>query len=111
NISCIGDWHHPTVQLIGVRGSPGNTVNHPVSYWIPNHSRRVFVHQVDMVSGVGYRRAAEAGVEAFHEIRAVVTNLGVFDFETPDRSMRVRSLHPGVEMGEVLEGTGFDLDV
>ena len=56
NISCIGDWARPKAQLLGVRGAPGNTVNHPVSYWIPRHSRRVFVDQVDMVCGVGYDR-------------------------------------------------------
>ena len=28
NISSIGDWRKPTRQLIGVRGAPGNTVNH-----------------------------------------------------------------------------------
>ena len=111
NISCIGDWRQPKVQLIGVRGAPGNTVNHPVSYWVPNHGPRVFVEKVDMVSGVGYDRAAEAGVERFHEIRVVVTNLGVFDFETPEHSMRVRSLHPGVSLDEAREATGFELAV
>ncbi len=58
NISCIGDWSRPAAQLLGVRGAPGNTVNHPVSYWVPRHSRRVFVEAVDMVCGVGYDRAA-----------------------------------------------------
>jgi acyl CoA:acetate/3-ketoacid CoA transferase beta subunit len=113
NISCIGEWSRPKVQLLGVRGAPGNTVNHPTSYWVPNHSTRVFVPAVDMVSGVGYDRAATGGPEAstFHEIRQVVTNLGVFDFETPDRSMRVRSLHPGVTLEEVRERTGFELSV
>src|ERR1700676_1347907 len=58
NISCIGDWARPKAQLLGVRGAPGNTINHPTSYWVPRHSRRVFVPAVDMVSGIGYDRAA-----------------------------------------------------
>ena len=49
NISCIGDWKRPKAQLLGVRGAPGNAVNHPVSYWIPRHSPRVFTSRVDMV--------------------------------------------------------------
>ena len=102
NISCIGAWERPKAQLLGVRGAPGNTVNHAVSYWIPRHSRRVFVEHVDMVSGVGYDRGAV-------DLRVVVTNLGVFDFETPDRVLRLRSVHPGVDVSEVLEETGFDL--
>ena len=32
---------------------PGNTVNNRTSYWVPKHSPRVFVEQVDIVSGVG----------------------------------------------------------
>lgn len=97
NISCIGDWEQPARQLLGVRGAPVNTLNNPVSYWIPKHSSRVFVERVDMVSGVGYDRAAAAGPSAtrFHRIPRVVTNLGVFDFETPDRSMRIASCTRG----------------
>jgi acyl CoA:acetate/3-ketoacid CoA transferase beta subunit len=107
NISCIGDWARPKAQLLGVRGAPGNTVNHPVSYWVPKHSRRVFVEQVDMVSGVGYDRALKLGAPGFHELRRVVTNLAVLDFAGPDHSMRLASVHPGVSVSDVAEATGF----
>jgi acyl CoA:acetate/3-ketoacid CoA transferase beta subunit len=113
NISAIGPWERPKVQLVGVRGAPGNTVNHTTSYWVPNHSTRSFVDQVDVVSGVGYQRAAAAGPAAtrFHEIRRVVSNLGVFDFESPEHRMRLRSVHPGVSVAEIVEATGFELVV
>ena len=104
NISCIGDWKRPKAQLLGVRGAPGNTVNHPVSYWIPRHSPRVFVERVDMVCGVGYDRGAA-------DLRVVVTNLAVLDFGTPERVMRLRSVHPGVQVADVLAATGFPLAV
>jgi acyl CoA:acetate/3-ketoacid CoA transferase beta subunit len=104
NISAIGDWKRPRAQLLGVRGAPGNTVNHPVSYWIPRHSPRVFTSHVDMVCGVGYDRGAR-------ELRVVVTNLAVLDFGTPARAMRLRSVHPGVEVAEVAAATGFPLAV
>ncbi|MEU6016811.1 CoA-transferase [Streptomyces sp. NPDC047515] len=113
NISCIGDWARPTRQLLGVRGAPGNTLNNPTSYWVPRHSARVFVERVDMVSGVGYDRAAAAGPSAtrYHRIPDVISNLGVFDFETSDRTMRLRSLHPGVTVEQVCEATGFALTI
>jgi acyl CoA:acetate/3-ketoacid CoA transferase beta subunit len=109
NISCIGDWARPKAQLLGVRGAPGNTVNHPVSYWVPGHSRRVFVGRVDMASGVGYDRAKwlSGRTAGFHELRRVVTNLAVLDFAGPDHSMRLRSVHPGVSVSAVAEATGF----
>ena len=113
NIACIGPWAKPKAQLLGVRGAPGNTVNHPTSYWISSHNARVFVEQVDCVSGVGYDRAAAAGRTAaeYHEIRRVITDKGVFDFETPDHAMRIRSVHPGVTVAEIQELTGFPLVV
>jgi acyl CoA:acetate/3-ketoacid CoA transferase beta subunit len=111
NLSSIGDHAHPKVQMIGCRGAPGNTINHPVSYWVPDHTPRVFVEEVDMVSGVGYRRASEARVERFHDVRRVITNKAVLDFESPDHSMRLRSLHPGVSVDDVVANTGFELTV
>ena len=113
NISAIGDHRQPKVQLVGVRGAPGNSVNHPTSYWVPDHSVRSFVAHVDVVSGVGYWRAAAAGEGArrFHDIRRVVSNLGVFDFDTPDHNMRLRSYHPGVTVDDIVAATGFELTV
>ncbi|MGW3205025.1 CoA-transferase subunit beta [Streptomyces sp. NPDC001135] len=108
NISCIGDWTKPARQLLGVRGAPVNTLNNPTSYWIPRHSRRVFVEKVDMVCGVGYDHAAGA---PYHRIPRVVSDLGVFDFATPGGTMRLVSVHPGVTVARVQEATGFDLVV
>ena len=112
NISCIGEWARPKRQLLGVRGAPINTLNNPTSYWVPRHSPRVFVEKVDMVCGVGYDRVAEhPGTARFHRIPRVVSDLGVFDFATPDHSMRLASLHPGVSVEQVREATGFELVV
>jgi acyl CoA:acetate/3-ketoacid CoA transferase beta subunit len=112
NIAAIGDWRAPRVQLLGLRGAPGNVINHAVSYWIPDHTRRVFVPKVDVVSGPGYDRIASLGVGGrFHRLHVVVTNLAILDFATPDRTMRLRSLHPGVTLSEILDNTGFTLTV
>lgn len=113
NISAIGDFRRPTFQLIGVRGAPGNTVNHRTDYWVPKHSSRIFVEHVDVVCGVGQDRARAGGasVNRFHDVRVVVTDLAVLDFRTPDGSMRLRSVHPGVTVEQVQQVTGFVLDV
>jgi acyl CoA:acetate/3-ketoacid CoA transferase beta subunit len=105
NISCIGPFQKPKNQLLGVRGAPGNTVSHPTSYWVPNHSTRVFVEKVDMVSGVGTDRGVDV------PLRRVISNLGVLDLGGPDGTMRLLSVHPGVSVEEVQSATGFDLHV
>ena len=111
NISAIGPWDQPTRQLLGVRGAPGNTVNNKTSYWVPKHSTRVVVEQVDIVSGVGYARAEAAGPAAtkFHQVNWLVTDLGVFDFGGPGHTMRFVSVHPGVTVDEVREASGCEI--
>lgn len=113
NISAIGDWAKPKRQLLGSRGAPGNTVNNRTSYWVPKHSPRVFVERVDIVSGVGPKLAKEAGAAAarYHDIHRVVSNLAVFDVTGAGDTMRLLSVHPGVSVEEVVEATGFALDV
>ena len=103
NISHIGpDPARPKSQLLAARGAPGNTRINTTSYWVPRHSTRVFVEQVDFVSGPGNDRGA-------FDLRDVVTNLAVLDFRTPDGRMRLRSVHPGVTVDEVADSTGFGL--
>ncbi|MGA8257404.1 MAG: CoA-transferase [Nocardioides sp.] len=111
NISAIGPFAQPKRQLLGSRGAPGNTANNRTSYWVPKHSPRVFVDQVDIVSGVGPKRAAASGPggSRFNDIHRIVSNLGVFDVNGPDRTVRLLSVHPGVTTDQVQEQTGFDL--
>jgi acyl CoA:acetate/3-ketoacid CoA transferase beta subunit len=107
NISCLGDHDRPKRQMFGSRGAPGNTINHRTSYWVARHARRVFVKQVDFVSGVGYDRA----VGPYHDVHRVVTNLAVLDFAGPVHAMRIASVHPGVTTEQVQDETGFPLVV
>jgi acyl CoA:acetate/3-ketoacid CoA transferase beta subunit len=104
NIAALGDPAKPKVQLLGFRGAPGNTVCNTTSYFVPNHSPKVFVEEVDLVTGIGWDRGC-------HEVRRVVSNLGTFDFATDDNRMRLRTIHPGVTVEEVQEATGFELVV
>lgn len=113
NISAIGDFKQPKRQLLGSRGAPGNTVNNRTSYWVPKHNTRVFVESVDIVSGVGPARAKAAGPGAskYNDIHRIVSNLGVFDVKGAGDTVRLLSLHPGVSLDEVVENTGFELEI
>ncbi|MFA5121042.1 CoA-transferase subunit beta [Zavarzinia sp.] len=113
NISAVGpDYRKPKAALLGVRGIPGNTINHINSMFVPNHSTRVFVEgEVDMVSGVGYKPGRLSGGKSgrFVDLRLIVTDLAVLDFGGPDHAIRVRHLHPGVTFDQVQAATGFPL--
>lgn len=110
NLSALGPLQHPTRQMFGVRGAPGNTINHATSYWVGNHSKRVFGEAVDVVSGIGWDKIDPANpAYRFVNVYRVVTNLGVFDFNGPDHQMRAVSLHPGADPGQVAENTSFEV--
>ncbi len=109
NISLIGERSQPKRQLIGVRGAPGNTANHRVDYWVPQHSTRVFVEAVDMVSGVGNNHVDGFGTGLkYHHLGQIVTNLCVLGYG-PDGRLTVESIHPGVSLDDVKKNTGFSL--
>jgi len=64
-----------------------------------------------MVSGVGFKadRWPKGVRRDLMDIRLIVTDLCVMDFDGPDRAVQVRSLHPGVSFEQVQENTGFPL--
>ncbi|QXQ10248.1 CoA-transferase subunit beta [Paeniglutamicibacter sp. Y32M11] len=113
NFSAIGQHTKPHRQLLGSRAAATNTINHTTSYWIAKHSRRSMVEHVDFVTGVGRNRAEAGGTHAarFHHVHQVVSNLGVFDFSGPANTMSVVSMHPGVSVEEIIESTGFELNI
>ena len=115
NISMIGaDYRRPKAQMLGVRGFPGNSMNHANSFFVPNHGTKVFVEgEVDMVASAGYNPARLARGWTLDDIdlRRIVTNLCVMDFGGPGRQLRLCSLHAGVSAAQVQQATGFPLHV
>jgi acyl CoA:acetate/3-ketoacid CoA transferase beta subunit len=110
NLSAFGPLQHPSRQMFGVRGAPGNTVNHTTSYFVGNHTARVFSESVDIVSGIGWDKVdPDNPAYRFLDVRRVVSNLGVFDFGGPGHTMRAVSLHPGVTPAEVQDNTSFEV--
>lgn len=112
NIAALGDLKKPKVQLLGVRGFPGNSISHRNSMFLPSHTKRSFIEgEVDVVASVGFadRRWPEGVKKLPVDIGIVVTNLCVMDFNGPDHAARVVALHPGVTFEEVQGETGFPL--
>jgi glutaconate CoA-transferase subunit B len=115
NLSAIGgELQRPKVQMLGMRGLPGNSVSHLNSMFVPNHGPRVFVPgEVDVVGGAGYNPARWPGgtIGEHLDLRLIVTDLCVMDFGGVNHAVRVRSLHAGVTLEAVHAATGFPLEV
>jgi glutaconate CoA-transferase subunit B len=80
--------------------------------YVASHDRRIFVEKCDFISALGWgkggdhrRRLALPGGGP----RYCITPLCIMDFEEETKRMRLRSLHPGVSIREVVERTGFQL--
>ncbi len=116
NISMIGsDYNKPKVQMLGARGFPGNSISHANSFFVPKHSKNVFVEkeEVDMVASIGYNAARlPRGYKTDDvDVRMIFTNLGVFDWKGANHGLRLLALHPGVTVQDVVDNTGFAVEI
>jgi len=108
NISVVGDWNAPTVQLIGSRGLPDDLWRvGELNYHVPNQTPRSLVEKVDFVSSLGNGPVREQTGCRTGRPGVLVTNLATFTW--PDGGdIAVESIHPGVT-AEVQAATGFAL--
>ena len=114
NTSVIGSPERPKYRFHGIAVADAMIlVRRPVLY-VTDHDHRVFREPLTYRTGTGHvdgdrwreRIGAPGGGPA-----AVVTPMGVLDFETPERRARLRSVHPGISVAEVEAATGFEVDV
>lgn len=109
NLSLIGDPERPKVRLPGGAASAFLLpITAKVVLWAARHHPRVFVEEVDYVTGQGYNRRSE---EQKKNEMIIISNLGVMNFKNPERIMQIQSYHPGHSVEEIKENTGFDIGV
>jgi glutaconate CoA-transferase subunit B len=115
NISALGGtYEQPKIQMLGVRGLPGNSISHANSLFVPSHNSRVFVEgECDLVNSIGYNpeRLPKGYTMDDIDIRIILTDLCVMDFSGPDHQIAIKSLHPGITAEQVQENTGFALHI
>jgi len=110
NTTVIGDINHPKVRLPGSGG--GNDIASCCTKTIiaTHHEKRRFVEKLDFLTSPGYlaggRSREEAGI-IFGRPERVVTHLCVMDYDRGKGLMRVKKLHTGVSVNDVIENTGF----
>jgi glutaconate CoA-transferase subunit B len=104
NSTIIGTYEAPKRRLIGVLAQAELLafVRKPLILMVQSH--RSLVERVDFITGVGFYEGGESrtalGLPPGGP-RRLITDLAVFDFETPDHRMRLVSLHPGVDLKDV----------
>jgi acyl CoA:acetate/3-ketoacid CoA transferase beta subunit len=110
NIAFGRDYRQPRLRLPGTGGIPDvTTFIDDIYLYVPRHSRVTFVSHLDFLSGMGYHPSRTLGSGPHW----LVTDLGQFDFVSPDDGeqprMRLVSFHPGVKPEQIQARTGFEL--
>lgn len=108
NLVGIGDHDKPTTRFPGSFGSAYLYYVVPkVILFRTEHSRRTLVPKVSFISAPGisasnvYRKGGPT---------ALITNRCLFAFDRERRRFRLQSVHPGHDVEEIIEHTGFDFD-
>jgi acyl CoA:acetate/3-ketoacid CoA transferase beta subunit len=114
NLSAIGDYDQPKVRLPGGAGAPEVVHNYrKVVAYVGRHDTRTLVRKVDFATGLRTPLADEARQRLGLQPGPVllVTPLAVLRKDDDERPFLVESLHPGVAARDVVERTGFELEV
>jgi len=115
NSTVIGEHDHPKVRLPGSGG--GNDVGSHCwrTIAIMRHDARRFVEKVDFITTPGYLTGPGARVAAGLPRGTgpfrVVSNLAILGYEPESKRMQLLATQPGVSIEQVLENTGFELQL
>ncbi|CAN7742507.1 MULTISPECIES: CoA-transferase subunit beta [unclassified Caballeronia] len=115
NINLTGtgyqDSGRPRFRGPGLANTSFAVVSKRILLFSAAHTSRTFVENVEYLTAAGHLDGAGAreklGITTEGPVLCV-TPLVTFDFDE-GKSMRVRSIHPGVDPAQVIANTGFDL--
>ena len=113
NLIGIGsDFKHLKMRGPGGVGTASMGTNIGRYYlYVNNHNKQTLTERLDWRSSFGYRRRrrrrAQEARPARRGPRFCITPLCIFDFEDESKRMRLKSVHPGVTVEQVLASTGF----
>lgn len=114
NTTCIGDYASPKIRFGGSGGACDFGSLAPKTMIILEHDRKRFPEKVDFITTPGYlcgkESRSQAGLKPGTGPYAVVTTLGLFEFDE-DGEMMLTAYHPTASVQEVRENVQWELKV
>jgi glutaconate CoA-transferase, subunit B len=112
NMAYVGDQKKPKFRGPGTIGTMATAWFNRVYLFTLGHSPRLFVEKVDFISGPGFIDGPGGRERYGCPARSkgpqfIVTPICIFDFEPETLKARLKSVHPGHTVAEVVERTGF----
>lgn len=114
NISVIGNYTKPVLRGPGGAGAPEVVKMHrKMLGYFPSHTKRTLVPKVDFITGTRWKIGRQERLDAHLRpgIVRYITNLCILSKEECDKPFKIDSVHPGVTVQQVIENTGFQLEV
>jgi glutaconate CoA-transferase, subunit B len=109
-----GDYEHPKVRLPGAGGAPEIAASCGEVIVIVRQSKRSFVETVDFITSVGHLTGPgereRLGLRGRGPTK-VITDLGILEPQEETCELRLTHLHPGVEVEQARDATGWELAV
>ncbi len=114
NTTAIGDYHRPKTRFSGSGGACDVASFASGVITFMQHEKRRFVERLDYLTSVGWYKGGDSrqklGLKRGGAL-AVVTNLGVMRFDDNTKEMYLDEYYPGVTIENIIENTGFEIDV
>jgi glutaconate CoA-transferase, subunit B len=114
NTTVIGSYEHPKVRLPGAGGAPEIAASSREVIVLLRQSKRSFVEKLDFTTSIGHGSGpGERDRLGFTGAgpTVVITDLGILRPSPEDRELELVAVHPGVEVEQVREATGWPLRV
>lgn len=113
NTTVIGGWERPKVRLPGSGGANdlGSFCRRTII--LMRQEKTKFVEKLDFITTPGYLTGPgareRAGLPRGTGPYRVITQYALYDFDEESKRIRLKSLHPGVNLETVLQNSGMDI--
>ena len=114
NSTSIGDYNHPVTRFTGSGGANG-IATYANTVIMMQHEKRRFMEHIDYVTSPGWIDGPggreRLGLPGDRGPQMVVTDRGIMKFDEKTKKMYLAGYFPTSSPEDVIENTGFEIDV
>ena len=114
NSTSIGDYYHPKTRFTGSGGANG-IATYSNTVIMMQHEKRRFIEKIDYITSAGWMDGPggreKVGLPGNRGPLMVVTDRGIMKFDEKTKRMYLAGYYPTSSPEDVIENTGFDIDV